>query len=78
MGNSLGNPSTQNMNATDVKNANAMASVNRLNAARIKVGYSLSNFNICFKYKICLRELQKEDPGGRGDGCKGDPATSAG
>ena len=62
MGNTLGNPSTQNMNATDVKNANAMASGNRLNAAEINLGYSFSVFNICFKYKISLKELQKEDP----------------
>ena len=62
MGNTLGNPSTQNMNATDVKNANAMASGNRLNAARIKVGYSLSSLNICFKYRICLRGVQKTQP----------------
>ena len=46
MGNTLGNPSTQNMNATDVKNANAMASGKRLNAFRRRLGYSLSNFNI--------------------------------
>lgn len=46
MGNTLGNPSTQNMNATDVKNANAMASGNRLNAAKTNAGYSFSIFNI--------------------------------
>ena len=47
------------MNANVDKNANAMASGNRLNAAKIRVGHSLSNLNICFKYKICSRELQK-------------------
>ena len=36
------------MIAIDDKNANAMASGNRLNAAKIKVGYSLSDLNICF------------------------------
>ena len=30
------------MNATDVKNANAMARGNRLNAAKIKLGYFLN------------------------------------
>lgn len=54
---------SMNMNVIDDKNANAMASGNRLNAAKINLGYSFSVFNICFKYKICLKELQKEDPG---------------
>ena len=51
------------MNANDDKNANAMASGNRLNAFRMRLGYSFSVFCTCFKYKICLRGLQKEDPG---------------
>ena len=51
------------MIAIDDKIANAMASGNRLNAFRMRLGYSFSVFCICFKYKICLRELQKEDPG---------------
>ena len=51
------------MNAIDDKNANAMARGNRLNAAKINLGYSFSVFNICFKYKICSRVLLKENPG---------------
>ena len=51
------------MIAIDDKIANAMASGNRLNAFRKRLRYSFCAFNICFKYKICLRELQKGDPG---------------
>ena len=51
------------MIAIDDKIANAIASGNRLNAFRKRLRYSFCAFNICFKYKICLKELQKGAPG---------------
>jgi hypothetical protein len=44
-----------------VKKANPVATGNRLNALEIWLGYFLKASNICLKYKICSRALQKKD-----------------
>jgi hypothetical protein len=63
LGNILDNSTKSNMIANDDKIANAIATGNRLNAFRKRLRYSFCAFNICFKYKICLKELQKGAPG---------------
>ena len=47
--------------AKNVKKANPVATGNRLNALEIWLGYFLKASNICLKYKICSRALQKKD-----------------